>query len=152
MWWWYNYSSLQMWGSLQQTLGSTPSPWSRTSKCTRVRSTRFSIIPLFPGTFACGRRWARLPRWSSSTCPTRPTRSGGRSPPTPPSWTRRAKLSRWRVSEFLQHYDIARIHTSSLCIWGNAIRLRDCIASKTLTIYWKPIVSPGLLYHVKYFE
>ena len=33
-----------MWGSLQQTLGSTPSPWSRTSKCTRVRSTRFSII------------------------------------------------------------------------------------------------------------
>ena len=77
------------------------------------------------GTFASERRWARRLKWSSSTCRTRPTPSGGRSLPTPPSWTQRARSSHWRVSLTLLH--TACLTVPLFYIWKSRIaQLHPC--------------------------
>lgn len=77
-------SSCRRWEWVRPASASAAWPWSRTASS------------------ASERRWASRTRWSSSTWAIRPTRSAGRSRQTAPSWTRRAKSSRWKVPKLMQ--------------------------------------------------
>ena len=81
--------SSQMLESRQPTSGSTPSPWRVTSSS------------------ACGRRWGRLPRWSSSTCLTQQIQSDDPLVQTQPSWILQVKWLLWKLRK-LSRYLILR--------------------------------------------
>ena len=82
-------SSSQMLESIQPTLGSTPSPWRVTSSS------------------ACGRKWGRLPRWSSLTCRIQLIQLEDPSVQTQPSWILQVKWLLWKLRK-LSRYSILR--------------------------------------------